>query len=133
MTKEVQNQNDKKYDLVERTAVFGENVIDFLKTIEKHEITRPLINQCIRSATSIGANYMEADGAESRKDFIHKLGICKKECKETKHWLRMFITADPSLKDRCTDLWQECQELTLIFSTIINKTKEPKVDQFDIK
>ncbi len=120
--------SQRKFDLEERTAIFGENVIIFTKEVIKNEITRPLVSQLIRSGTSIGANYMEADGAESKKDFIHKLGICKKECKETKHWLRMFVTADSNLKDRCTVLWQECQELTLIFSTIINKTKEPKVD-----
>jgi len=120
--------SQRKFDLEDRTAIFGENIIIFTKAVIKNEITRPLVSQLIRSGTSIGANYMEADGAESRKDFIHKLGICKKECKETKHWLRMFITANPELKDKCTGLWQECQELTLIFSTIINKTKEPKAD-----
>lgn len=121
------NKNKKKFDLEERTAKFGEEVIKFAQTINKNEITKPLIGQLVRSATSIGANYMEADGAESRKDFIHKLGICKKECKETKHWLRMIATADLISKDKCQNLWRECQELTLIFSAIINKTKEPKV------
>lgn len=120
-------KNKKEFDLEERTAKFGEEVIRFAQTISKNEITKPLIGQFVRSSTSIGANYMEADGAESRKDFIHKLGICKKECKETKHWLRMIATADPVAKDNCQNLWRECQELTLIFSAIINKTKEPKV------
>ncbi|HRY82963.1 MAG TPA: four helix bundle protein [Candidatus Moranbacteria bacterium] len=120
-------KNKKEFDLEERTAKFGEEVIRFAQTISKNEITKPLIGQFVRSSTSIGANYMEADGAESRKDFIHKLGICKKECKETKHWLRMIATADPVAKDKCQNLWRECQELTLIFSAIINKTKEPKV------
>jgi len=123
MTKEVQNQNDKKYDLVERTAVFGENVIDFLKTVEKYEITRPLINQCIRSATSVGANYMEADCAESKKDFRHKIGICKKESKETMHWMRMIARATGK-EPECRVLWKEAQEFTFIFAAIINKTNE---------
>ena len=121
------NKNKKEFDLEERTAKFGEEVIRFAQTISKNEITKPLIGQLVRSSTSIGANYMEADGAESRKDFIHKLGICKKECKETKHWLRMIATADLAAKDKCQNLWRECQELTLIFSAIINKTKEPKI------
>ena len=121
------NKNKKEFDLEERTARFGEEVIKFAQTINKNEITRPLIGQLVRSSTSIGANYMEADGAESRKDFIHKLGICKKECKETKHWLRMIATADLAAKNKCQNLWRECQELTLIFSAIINKTKEPKI------
>ncbi len=117
--------NDKsiKFDLEERTAKFGEAVILFLKTIQKNEITRPLVGQLVRSSTSIGANYMEADGAESRKDFIHKLGICKKECKETKHWLRMISTAENSVQEKCRELWKEAQELTLIFSAIIKNTK----------
>jgi four helix bundle protein len=122
MTNEVQNQKDKKYDLVERTAVFGESMIDFLKTVEKHEITRPLINQCIRSATSIGANYMEADCAESKKDFRHKIGICKKESKETMHWMRMIARATGK-EAECRVLWKEAQEFTFIFAAIINNSK----------
>ena len=52
------NKINQKYDLEERTAIFGENIIEFVKTLEKNEINRPLINQIVRSATSIGANYM---------------------------------------------------------------------------
>mgnify|MGYP000968871367 CR=1 FL=1 len=123
MTNKVQNQNDKKYDLIERTAVFGENIIDFLKVLEKNEITRPLINQCVRSTTSIGANYMEADGAESKKDFIHKIGICKKEAKETMHWMRMIARATTK-ENECRVFWKEAQELTFIFATIINNSRK---------
>lgn len=114
-------QNPKKYDLEERTSVFGENVIDFLKTIPKNEITRPLISQCVRSVTSIGANYMEADCAESKKDFKHKISICKKESKETMYWMRMIGRAIEE-KEQCRIFWKEAQELTFIFSTIINNT-----------
>ncbi|MBT7008583.1 MAG: four helix bundle protein, partial [Candidatus Jacksonbacteria bacterium] len=71
-------QEPKVFDLEERTAVFGENVILFMKRIERNEITRPLITQLIKAATSVGANYCEADDAESKKDFKHKIGICKK-------------------------------------------------------
>ena len=115
-------QNPKKYDLIERTSVFGEAVIDFIKTVQKNEITRPLISQCIRSATSIGANYMEADCAESKKDFRHKIGICKKESKETMHWMRMIARGATEEAESCRILWKEAQELTFIFSAIINKT-----------
>jgi len=117
------DKNKKEFDLEERTAKFGERVILFLKTTPKNEITKPIVGQLIRSATSIGANYMEADGAESRKDFIHKLGICKKESKETKHWLRMLSVAETELQEKCRELWKEAQELTLIFSAIIKSTK----------
>ncbi len=76
------------YDLEERTARFGENVIKFCKKIPRGPITDPLITQLTKSGTSIGANYSEADDAESRQDFNHKIGICKKESRESKHWLR---------------------------------------------
>ena len=74
---------NKKFDLEERTAKFGENIIKFVRELPKNEITRPLITQLIKCATSIGANYCEADDAESRRDFKHKIGICKKESRET--------------------------------------------------
>ena len=120
MTNKAQNPNDKKvYDLEERTALFGENVIDFVKTLPQDRVNNELISQIIRSSTSIGANYMEADAAESRKDFRHKIAICKKESKETKHWLRMVARANPGRKDECKKLWNEAQELTLIFSSIL--------------
>ncbi|MDP3729729.1 MAG: four helix bundle protein [bacterium] len=111
----------KVYDLEDRTALFGEKIIDFLKKLPQDVMTKPLISQLIRSATSIGANYMEADGAESKKDFRHKIAICKKESKETKHWLRMVAKACPDTIKECRILWQEAQELTLIFSAIVRK------------
>ena len=120
MSNEAQNLKPK-YDLEERTAKFGEDIIDFLRLIPKDEITRPIISQLIRSATSIGANYVEADGAESKKDFKHKIAICKKESKETKHWLRMLAKACPTHKDQCRRLWQEAQEFSLIFASIMSK------------
>ena len=118
MPNQIQNPN-VKYDLAERTARFGEAVITFLKTIPDTTLNRPLLSQLIRSATSIGANYMEADGAESKKDFQHKIGICKKESKETMHWLRMIAHSHVSAKEQCRVLWQEAHELALIFSAII--------------
>jgi|SRR3989344_4312598 len=125
MTNQAQSTNDeRKYDLQERTAKFGERVIEFAASMKDSPINRPLISQLIRAATSIGANYMEADGAESRKDFQHKLGICKKEAKETLHWLRMIAKANPDVAERCRKLWKEAHELVLIFSAIVNKTKE---------
>ena len=115
--------NVNKYDLEERTAVFGERIIDFVKTLPKNTINSEFIKQIIRSSTSIGANYVEADGAESKKDFRHKIAIVKKESKETKHWLRMIARANPSRKDECRELWNEAQELTLIFSSILSPKK----------
>lgn len=113
--------NERKYDLEERTAKFGENIIIFAGKIPKNVVTLPIISQLVRSGTSIGANYCEADGAESKKDFKHKIGICKKEAKETKHWLRMIALASPESKDEARVLWKENHELVLIFSAIIRK------------
>jgi len=75
------SKTQKVYDLEERTAIFGENIIELCKSLSRNAINLPLINQVIRSGTSIGANYMEADGAESGKDFKHKIAICKKRSK----------------------------------------------------
>ncbi|MCD6595282.1 four helix bundle protein [bacterium] len=129
MKSKAQNPNGKKYDLEERTAGFGEDVIEFVKGLKKDAINRPLISQIVRSATSIGANYAEADGAESKKDFRHKIALCKKEAKETKHWFRMIAKANPEKKNDCRELWKEAQELTLIFSAIVLEKKEKsKID-----
>jgi four helix bundle protein len=117
------NSKNRVYDLEERTAVFGENIIDFCKSIKKDIINSSIITQLIRSGTSIGANYNEADCAESKKDFIHKLEICKKESKETKHWLRMISRSNQETTDTAKTLWIESNELQLIFISIINKTK----------
>jgi len=111
--------NKKKYDLEDRTAKFGEMTVDFCKGLLKDRINSSLVSQLIRSSTSIGANYCEADGAESKKDFKHKIALCKKEAKETKHWLRMIARANKDKKQEARLLWQEAQELTLIFSRII--------------
>jgi len=121
---EIQNPNGKVFDLEERTGRFGEAIIEFVKTLERNEINRPLIGQLVDAGTSIGANYMEADGAESKKDFRHKIAICKKEAKETKHWLRMIRKANPHKAVECHKLWQEAHELTLIFSSIILSRKK---------
>ncbi len=111
-------QNDKKFDLEERTAIFGENIIELAKVLPHNNINKVLVSQIVRSATSVGANYMEANGAESKKDFIHKIHLCKKESKETMHWLRMVAQANPGQQAKSRKYWQEAKELTLIFSKI---------------
>ncbi len=113
----------KNYDLEERTAVFGENIIKLCAGIKPSLITGPIIKQLVRSATSIGANYMEANGASSKKDFLNKIYICKKESQETKHWLRMLSVALPEKKDKLRLLWQEAQEFSFIFHKIATSTK----------
>ncbi len=119
----MKEEGRKKYDLGERTALFGESVILFAQRIPRDQVTSPLIVQFVKAGTSIGANYCEADCAESRKDFEHKIGICKKEAKETQYWLRMVGVAVPALKNDAALLLQEAHELQLIFITIVKNSK----------
>jgi four helix bundle protein len=100
---------NRNYDLEERTAQFSERVIDFCSEITFTPITSPLVTQIIRSATSIGANYCEADDAESKRDFRHKIGICRKEARETKYWFRMIAKAAPTSKASARPLWTEAK------------------------
>ena len=112
-----------QYDLEERTAKFGETIIIFCKSLKQDSINKPIINQIVRSATSIGANYCEANSASSKKDFKNKIYICKKETQETKHWLRMMAQCEPNRKEDLKKFWKECQELVLIFGKIVSKLK----------
>ncbi len=120
MSNQAQNPNDKKYDLKERTSKFGEDLIVFVSKLERNPINNPLVSQLVRSCTSIGANYMEADGAESRLDFKHKIAICKKEAKETTHWCKMLAAVNPQYRDHFDSFYKEAHELVLIFSSILN-------------
>lgn len=115
---------NKKYNLEDRTAEFGEKIILFCRTLKQDAISKPIISQLIRSATSIGANYMEANGASSRRDFGNKIFICKKESQETKHWLRMLKAINQENFDQLKEFWNEAQELTLIFQKITNSIRK---------
>jgi len=110
---------DKRvYDLEERTARFGEAVIDFARTMPQDTLTNRIINQLAGAGTSVGANYVEADDAVSKKEFLKSIGTCRKEARETKHFLRMAVRAVPQLKPEAGKLWLEARELHLIFSKI---------------
>ena len=113
------SRGTRAYDLEERTSRFGRDVIRFAKSVPRNPVTAPLISQLVRSATSVGANYCEADNAESKKDFRHKLGICCKEARETGHWLRMVVEAVPELGVPARPLAQEARELNLILNASI--------------
>ena len=115
---------NNNYNLEERTAKFGESIIQFCKAIKQDAITRPIISQFIRAGTGVGANYMEANAASSKKDFKNKIYICKKEVQETKHWLRMIAIAVSGKKEESRKLWKEAQELTLIFGKIVSSLKK---------
>lgn len=111
----------RTYDLLERTAVFGEAVIRFAKKIPRSPANDRLIGQFVGAGTSIGANYCEADDAVSKKDFRNKIGTCRKEAKECKFWLRMIAAAEETLKPEARALWQEAKELHLIFCATFRK------------
>jgi four helix bundle protein len=110
--------NARVYDLEERTARFGEMVVDFAKTIPQTPVTNRIINQLVGAATSVGANYVEADDAISKKEFLKNIGTCRKEAREVKHFLRMAVRAMPELKPKARTLWLEAKELHLIFCKI---------------
>ncbi len=124
MTKEPEDSEvhetgkDRVYDLEERTSLFGESVIEFSRKIPINPTTTRLITQLVGAGTSIGANYCEADDAVSKKDFKHKISICKREARESKFFLRMVAKAVPELKEDARPLWQEAKELHLIFAKI---------------
>jgi four helix bundle protein len=116
-----------KFNLEERTAIFAENVIDLVRSIKCDPINSKIITQLVGSSGSIGANYCEATEGESKKDFIHKIGIAKKEIKETKHWVRLLATANSEKQDDLRKLWKEAHELLLIFSKIIKSSKTKSI------
>ena len=109
------------YDLEERTALFGEAIIDFARTIPQDAVTNRIISQVVAAAKSVGANYVEADDAVSKPrklSGLKSIGTCRKEARETKHFLRMMVRAVPELKPQARVLWIEAKELHLIFSKI---------------
>ncbi len=107
-----------KYDLENRTKQFSIDTINALKILKRDRINDNLISQLIRSATSVGANYREANGASSQKDFYNKIAICRKEIQESKYWFELLSESNPETKDSLRKLWAEAHELTLIFNRI---------------
>lgn len=110
------------FDLEERTAVFGESIIRFVKKIPRGPDTNRLIDQLIGCGTSIGANYCEANEGLSRKDFHCIIGRCRKESKETKFFLRMVAASEPSLASEARQLFREAKELHLIFCAMFRNS-----------
>ena len=112
------------YDLEQRTARFGEAIIDFAKKVPVGPLTQRIINQLVGAGTSVGANYDEADDAVSKKEFLKCIGTCKKEARESKHFLRMAARAVPELKSEARELWLEARALHLIFAKIWRSGRE---------
>lgn len=110
---------ETKYPLEERTLIFGKDVVRLCRKLKQDAINRPIIVQLVRSATSVGANYKEANGASSRKDFRNKIYIAKKEALETQYWLEMLSEGNENQTKEIESLKQESLELGKILSKII--------------
>lgn len=111
------------YDLEDRTAKFSEMLISLCKGIKITVTNENIIKQVLRSGTSVGANYREANGATSKTDFKSKIHICKNEANETLYWLRLLGNESGDLKDVIENLVKENRELLLIFSKIASSSK----------
>ncbi|MGB2705569.1 MAG: four helix bundle protein [Candidatus Omnitrophota bacterium] len=128
MTKEIQNSNiktkikTKKYDLEERTLKFAKNCIDLCQLLIRNVINKELVSQLIRSSCSVGANYREANDTDTKKDFYHRIGICRREAKESKYWLELLLHSSQKSSDKITPLIDEATQLVRIFASIV-KTK----------
>ena len=108
----------QRFDLEERTLEFAKRIVHLAKSLKRDPVNDMLSGQVARSGTSPGANYREANETETKKDFNHKIMICRKEAKETEYWLILIIEANPELKARIDPLLQEARELVKIFASI---------------
>jgi four helix bundle protein len=115
--------NEKRYDLDERTYQFASDVMTFIKTLPRTIPNVEMVKQLVRSAGSIGANYIEASEALSKKDFAMRIKICRKEAKETIYWLRLVDIKDEKVIKQGTMLRNEATELMKIFGAILEKSK----------
>lgn len=114
-------QNSKQYDLEERTLKFAKEVIGFVKGLPRSLANAEIAKQLIRSSGSIGANYIEANESLSKKDFLMRIKICRKESKESIYWLKLLETEDQEKSGGL--LIREATELMKIFGSIVEKTK----------
>lgn len=112
---------NKKYDLEERTLVLAKDCITLINALKKTLANVEIARQLIRASGSVGANYIEANESLSRKDFIYRIKICRKEAKEAGYWIRL-LDLDTSLNNKAKSLIQESMELTKIFGSIVYKT-----------
>lgn len=119
----IKNQKSKKYDLEERTLKFAKNVLAFIKTIPKTMANMEITRQLVKSSGSVGANYIEANESLSKKDFVMRIKICRKESKESAYWLKLAEVNDQVSEKERQSLIQEATELMKIFGSIVEKSK----------
>ncbi len=118
-----QIQNSKQYDLEERTFQFAKSVAHYVKTLPKTIINAEYSSQVVRSSGSVGANYIEANESLSKKDFLMRIKICRKEAKESAYWLRLIMeTNDDGSAKEGSKPFREAGELKKIFSAIHEKS-----------
>ena len=120
---EESKENQKEYDLENRTLKFTRNMIKFTKNIPQNLINNEILKQVVRSSGSIGANYIEANESLSKKDFLMRIKVCRKEAKETAYWLKVLEINNQNLKEECDNLYDEATQLKKIFSSIALKSK----------
>lgn len=121
-------QNNKhEFDLERRTLGFAKEIVIFCKSLTFNTVNNKLIDQIIRSGSSVGANYREANDCLGKKDFIHRLRISRKESKETIFWLELILVANPDKKEIIGNLINECTQIRNILSSIINKVEYKSV------
>ena len=117
-------QNSKQYDLEERTLTFAKQVRELVKKLNKTIANIEDDKQVIKAAGSFGANYIEANEALSKKDFVKRIKICRKEAKESRYWLKLIDTKNNSDNENCRqDLEKEATELMNMFGSILRKSK----------
>jgi four helix bundle protein len=119
----IEIQNKKPYDLEKRTLEYAKDIVKFCKKMPNNSINMRLIGQLVGAAGSVGANYREANEALSKKDFVHRMKITRKEAKESSYWLELIMEANPGYENEAKMLYNESRELRNIFTSIIEKAK----------
>ncbi len=113
----------KPRDIRERTFEFAIRVIELCRKLPRDEVNRIFINQVIRSATSIGANLEEAQGANTRPEFTNCTNIAKKEARETNYWLRLIAEANPAFKKKMDEIIIESESIVKILTASVKKLR----------
>ena len=116
-------KNSKQYDLEERTLRFAKEVVEFVKILPRTVTNMEIMKQIIRSSGSVGANYIEANEALSKKDFAMRVKICRKEAKESRYWLNLLEVGGEDIEKKRQSLLNEATELMKIFGAIVEKVK----------
>jgi len=119
----MKKENSKRYDLEDRTLEFARRTVSFCKGLSKSTIDGEIFKQLVRAATSVGANYIEANESISKKDFLMRIKICRKEAKESGYWLRLIEVDSSNFKSEQEMLINESAELTKIFGAIVIKSQ----------